>query len=165
MPGEHRPESTYVDWHRPFYGVRPIMMVFLAQSCFDPPPLPSNKTNKRRLPALYLFAILESRVISGENFDSMMKAVISLPFSSRRAIAWRDAEVDVIYPGEIYLHMVKHEMLLLSPCLSFCAEFRARICKHLRSPGIDSVSLCSLVGQYDNPICRTGPPGYIGWRN
>ncbi len=27
----------------------------------------------------------------------------------------------------------------------------------LRSPGIDP----SLVVRYDNPICRTGPPGYI----
>jgi hypothetical protein len=31
----------------------------------------------------------------------------------------------------------------------------------LRSPGIDS----SMAGLYDNPICRTCPPGYIGWRN
>ena len=31
--------------------------------------------------------------------------------------------------------------------------------------GIDSASLCNLSGRYDNPICRNGPPGYIGWRN
>jgi hypothetical protein len=29
---------------------------------------------------------------------------------------------------------------------------RARIFKRLRSPGIDSASLCSLAGRYDNPI-------------
>ncbi len=26
-------------------------------------------------------------------------------------------------------------------------------------------SIPSLAGREDNPICRTGPPGYIGWRN
>jgi hypothetical protein len=31
----------------------------------------------------------------------------------------------------------------------------------LRSPGIDS----QLAGRYEKPICRTGPPGYIGWRS
>jgi hypothetical protein len=35
-------------------------------------------------------------------------------------------------------------------------EFRARICKRLRSPGIDFASLCSLAVRYENPICRTG---------
>jgi hypothetical protein len=29
---------------------------------------------------------------------------------------------------------------------------RARISKRLRSPGIDSASLCSLAGRYGNPI-------------
>jgi hypothetical protein len=33
---------------------------------------------------------------------------------------------------------------------------RARV-NLLKSPGIDS----SPAGRYDNPICRTGPPGYI----
>ncbi len=28
---------------------------------------------------------------------------------------------------------------------------------------IDSASLCSLTGRYDNPFCRTGPSE--GWRN
>ncbi len=31
----------------------------------------------------------------------------------------------------------------------------------LRRPGIDSLP----GGPVRNPICRTGPPGYIGWRN
>jgi hypothetical protein len=31
----------------------------------------------------------------------------------------------------------------------------------LMRPGIDS----QPGGQVRNPICRTGPPGYIGWRN
>ena len=44
-------------------------------------------------------------------------------------------------------------------------QFRARICKRLRSLGIVSASLCSLAGRYDNTICRNGPLGYIGWRN
>jgi|688.fasta_scaffold467207_1 hypothetical protein len=26
-------------------------------------------------------------------------------------------------------------------------------------------SIPSMAGRYDNPICRTGPPCYIGWRN
>jgi hypothetical protein len=36
---------------------------------------------------------------------------------------------------------------------------------HLRSPGINSASLCSLAGQYYNPVGRTGPPEHKGWRN
>jgi hypothetical protein len=31
----------------------------------------------------------------------------------------------------------------------------------LRRPGIDS----QPSGPVRDPICRTGPPGYIGWRN
>ncbi len=31
----------------------------------------------------------------------------------------------------------------------------------LRSPGI----IFSLAGWYDNPVWRTGLPGYIDWRN
>jgi hypothetical protein len=31
----------------------------------------------------------------------------------------------------------------------------------LRRPGIDS----QPGGPVRNPICRTGPPGYTGWRN
>jgi hypothetical protein len=42
----------------------------------------------------------------------------------------------------------------------FAPIFGARICKRLRSPQIDSASLCSLEVRYDNPICRTGRPGY-----
>ncbi len=43
--------------------------------------------------------------------------------------------------------------------------FRARICKRLWSPGIDSgestpLSLCSLAGRYDKKGCLTGPPGW-----
>ncbi len=38
-----------------------------------------------------------------------------------------------------------------------------RISKRLGSSGIDSASLCSLAERYDNPICRTGQPGYIGF--
>ncbi len=34
-----------------------------------------------------------------------------------------------------------------------------------RFHGIGSVSLDSLAVLCDNPICRTGLPGYIGWRN
>ncbi len=26
-------------------------------------------------------------------------------------------------------------------------------------------SISNLAGRYDNPFWRTGPPGYIGWRN
>ncbi len=36
----------------------------------------------------------------------------------------------------------------------------ARICKRLRSSGIDSASLCCLAGQYDRKGCCTGPPGW-----
>ncbi len=38
---------------------------------------------------------------------------------------------------------------------------RARICKPFKEPRIDSQS----GGRYDNPIRRTGLPGYIGWPN
>jgi hypothetical protein len=37
------------------------------------------------------------------------------------------------------------------------SAFRARICKRLRSPGIDSASLCSMTGREGR---RTGPPGW-----
>ncbi len=46
-----------------------------------------------------------------------------------------------------------------------CRPARARICKCLWSPGIDSASSCSLAGWFDSPICPTGQPGYIGCRN
>ncbi len=39
---------------------------------------------------------------------------------------------------------------------------RARICKHLWSPGIDSASICSLAGRYDKQDCCTVPvPGLL----
>ncbi len=37
-----------------------------------------------------------------------------------------------------------------------------RICKPLKVP---RESIPSLAGRCENPICCTGPPGYIGWRN
>ncbi len=49
--------------------------------------------------------------------------------------------------------------------------FRVRICKRLRSPGIDSkegidfASLCSQTGRYDKYGCRTGQLSYRGWQN
>jgi hypothetical protein len=36
-------------------------------------------------------------------------------------------------------------------------EIRARICKRLRSPGIDSICLCSLAVRYIKYGCRTAP--------
>ncbi len=36
----------------------------------------------------------------------------------------------------------------------------ARICKSVRSPGIDSARLCSLACRYVKQGCRTGPPGW-----
>jgi len=41
----------------------------------------------------------------------------------------------------------------------------ARICKRLRSLGIDSASLRSLAGLYNIWDYRIGPPGYIDWPN
>ncbi len=56
------------------------------------------------------------------------------------------------------------EMLVLTaPLPPTHCYFWARICKRLRSPGIDSASLCSLAGRYDGTICRTGPPGIDSW--
>ncbi len=37
---------------------------------------------------------------------------------------------------------------------------KARLCKQLRSPGIDSTSLGSLLGRYAKSVCCTGPPGW-----
>ncbi len=34
----------------------------------------------------------------------------------------------------------------------------------LRGPGIEGID-SHPGGPVRNPICRTGPPGYIGWRN
>ncbi len=42
------------------------------------------------------------------------------------------------------------------------SESWARICKPFLGA---QESILSLAGLYDNPIWRTGPPGYIGWRN
>ncbi len=42
-------------------------------------------------------------------------------------------------------------------------EARAHICRHFKEPRNRSIP--SLTGRYGNPICRTGPPGYIGCRN
>jgi hypothetical protein len=39
-------------------------------------------------------------------------------------------------------------------------EGRARICKRIRSPGIDSAKLFSLAGNYVKKSCRTLPPGW-----
>jgi hypothetical protein len=41
-------------------------------------------------------------------------------------------------------------------------KYRARICKRLRSPGIDSASLCSPGGRFDNCIVIPGSQGYKG---
>jgi hypothetical protein len=40
------------------------------------------------------------------------------------------------------------------------SQIRARICKRLRSQGIDSASLCSLAGRYAKQGCRSDPPGW-----
>jgi hypothetical protein len=45
------------------------------------------------------------------------------------------------------------------PCLLAWGT-RVRICKLLRSPGIDSASLCSLQGQSVKKGCGTCPPGW-----
>jgi hypothetical protein len=50
-------------------------------------------------------------------------------------------------------------LFTLQQSLSFSSGEKlswARICKPLGSPGIDSASLWSLAGLYDNLICRTG---------
>jgi hypothetical protein len=44
----------------------------------------------------------------------------------------------------------------------WASPFRARICKRLRSPEIDSARLCSLAVRYDKKGCRTGP---LGWES
>jgi hypothetical protein len=51
--------------------------------------------------------------------------------------------------------------------IDFCApyqvsKFGARTCKPFKEP---NNRISSLAGRYNNPICRSGPPGYIGWRN
>ncbi len=65
-------------------------------------------------------------------------------------------------PGSFCLEGKKW-YILLSVNVRF--QSWARIWECLRSPGIDSASLCSLAGWYDNPICFTGPlccSTYIG---
>ncbi len=39
-------------------------------------------------------------------------------------------------------------------------QTKARICKRLSSPGIDSASLCRVTGRYVKWGCRTGPQGW-----
>ncbi len=64
------------------------------------------------------------------------------------------------------------EKYLEDACLDLIVRKHVYNCSHifkaglvfvdlLRRPGIDS----QPGGPVRNPICRTGPPGYIGWRN
>ncbi len=41
------------------------------------------------------------------------------------------------------------------------AVYKNLICRRLRSPGIDSASLCCLAGRCDNPICFTHRPAQL----
>ncbi len=61
------------------------------------------------------------------------------------------------------------------PCVRLYVTYRDGIFKLLRSPEINSDSLCSLCWNFKQSIgaigteqeygCRTDPPDYIGWRN
>ncbi len=59
------------------------------------------------------------------------------------------------FPG-VFLHfyrtciqyLLQSTVLLFAPPLHFTLEHRARICRRLRRPGIDSASLYSLEGRY-----------------
>ncbi len=69
---------------------------------------------------------------------------------------------EVFVNGNFLSNMVYNWTADLKPfnCCTFPLLARARICKCLRSPGIDFASLCSLLaGQYLKWGCRTGPPG------
>jgi hypothetical protein len=48
-----------------------------------------------------------------------------------------------------------------TPTTASLVQCGAQICKRLWSQGIDSSSLWGLVGRYNYPICRTGPPGSL----
>ncbi len=54
----------------------------------------------------------------------------------------------------------KQSLSLSLPVCRRSSLYRARICKRLRSPGIDSASLCSLAGRNYKKGWRTGPPGW-----
>ncbi len=47
------------------------------------------------------------------------------------------------------LYMFVYMVLLKSTLILQLQEYRARICKRVWNPGIDSASLCSLAGRYD----------------
>ncbi len=53
-------------------------------------------------------------------------------------------------------HQIKKDKTLVT------LQYWARTCKTFK---IARESIPNLPGRYHNPICRTGPPGYIGWRN
>jgi hypothetical protein len=56
----------------------------------------------------------------------------------------------------------KREVFLLRRSHSSTFLYWARICKPFNEP---KYRFPGLVGRYHNCICRTRPPGYIGWRN
>ncbi len=132
----------------PFHAIYPF-----NSSCFGPSTPSPAKLGREG----YMYIIVHCTILSLlailESTESLMVKILivwGLFFSCCRAVAGSDTDVDAIYPGEIYLHMVKHEMLLLSPCLSFRTEFRAQICKHLRNSGnrFQGIDSASLVGRY-----------------
>ncbi len=68
-----------------------------------------------------------------------------------------------VLPWLVRWTVVPVQKIFVLPWLLSCQP-RVRICKRLRSPGIDSARLCSLAVRYYKQGCRTGPPGYIGQR-
>jgi hypothetical protein len=72
----------------------------------------------------------------------------------------------ILDPGANSADSVQIQRLMTKyrlPRLSIHCANRARICKRLRSLGIDSASLCSLADQYDNHISQTVSRGIDSW--
>jgi hypothetical protein len=87
-------------------------------------------------------------------------------------ISWRKRRARVCCGWECNCAMIKRRddpwlscvPHYVSLCSILCVLlFWVRICKPFKEPG--NWFPCCLAGRYDYPIWRTGPPGYIGWRN
>ncbi len=97
--------------------------------------------------------------MSGQTVELVTEASAP-PQLVRRMGAWEDEQTTVLQNvvvtmGESFVHPEVEEQLLYAKNIGH--EVRARFFKFYMEPknrfhGINSVSLCSLAGRYDNPI-------------
>ncbi len=73
--------------------------------------------------------------------------------------AWTPTN-DPTPPGTKYSAEILEQSIAARNRVGIGLSYRARSCKHLRSPGINSASLFSLACRFVKQGCPTGPPGW-----